>query len=108
MRPDLQFIHTFIDRRYSEYFIAYFGCLTSRRYGLSVFHPWGYLALASSSLTAGTIMQSPPSFQFAGVATLCAAVNWIESITRRISSKLRPVVIGYVIINLIFLSGPMM
>src|SRR5882672_8398226 len=87
--------------------VAYFGCLTSRRYGLSVFHPWGYLALASSSLTAGTIMQSPPSFQFAGVATLCAAVNWIESITRRISSKLRPVVIGYVIISLIFLSGPM-
>ena len=35
-------------------------------------------------------------------------VSCSESITRRISSKFRPVLAGYVIISLIFLSGPMM
>ena len=53
-------------------------------------------------------MTSSPFFQFTGVATLCLAVSCIESRTRRISSKFRPVVIGYASINLIFLSGPMM
>ena len=45
---------------------------------------------------------------FTGVATLCLAVSCIESRTRRISSKLRAVVIGYASISLILLSGPMM
>ncbi len=49
-----------------------------------------------------------PSFQLAGVATRCLAVSWMESSARRISSKLRPVVMGYISISLIFLSGPMM
>ena len=54
------------------------------------------------------MITSSPCFQFTGVATLCFAVSCIESSTRRISSKLRPVVIGYVSISLIFLSGPIM
>src|SRR5688572_10517002 len=70
------------------------GCLTSLRYGLSVFHPSGYLVFASSLETAGTMITSSPSFQFAGVATLWFAVSWMESTTRRISSKFLPVVIG--------------
>ena len=41
------------------------------------------------------MITSSPCFQFAGVATLCFAVSCIESSTRMISSKLRPVVIGY-------------
>src|SRR6266705_1060478 len=40
------------------------------------------------------MITSSPFFQFTGVATLCFAVSCMESITRRISSKLRPVVIG--------------
>ena len=40
------------------------------------------------------MITSWPCFQFAGVATLCFAVSCSESMTRRISSKLRPVVIG--------------
>jgi len=40
------------------------------------------------------MMTSLPCFQFAGVATLCLEVSWIESMTRSTSSKLRPVVIG--------------
>ena len=40
---------------------------------------------------AGTMMTSSPSFQLAGVATCSSAVSCSESITRRISSKLRPV-----------------
>ena len=50
--------------------------------------------LASSLLTDPAMMTSSPRFQFTGVATLCLAVNYNESITRRTSSKLRPVVIG--------------
>ena len=46
------------------------GCLVTRRYGLTVFQPAGNSSLASSSETAGTMMTSSPSFQFAGVATL--------------------------------------
>ena len=37
---------------------------------------------------------SSPCFQSAGVATLCFAVNCIESITRSSSAKLRPVLMG--------------
>ncbi len=40
------------------------------------------------------MITSSPCFQSAGVATLCFAFSCMESITRRISSKLRPVVIG--------------
>src|SRR3954468_22366641 len=62
---------------------------------------------ASSFDTAAVMMTSWPCFQLTGVATLYLAVICMESSTRRISSKLRPVVIGYVSISLIFLSGPM-
>ena len=37
------------------------------------------------------MITSSPCFQFTGVATLCFAVSCSESITRSISSKLRPV-----------------
>jgi hypothetical protein len=37
--------------------------------------------LASSSLTAVVMITPSPCFQFAGVATLCLAVSWIESMT---------------------------
>ena len=40
------------------------------------------------------MITSSPGFQLTGVATLWAAVSWSESITRRTSSKFRPVVIG--------------
>ena len=56
--------------------------------------PPGNIFFASSSPTAGTMITSSPCFQFTGVATLCFAVSCIESRTRRISSKFRPVVIG--------------
>jgi hypothetical protein len=84
------------------------GCFVTRRYGRGDFQPWGNSFFASSSDTEPAMMTSSPCFQLAGVATLCLAVSCIESSTRRISSKLRPVVIGYVSISLIFLSGPMM
>jgi len=50
--------------------------------------------LASSSDSDGTMITSPPCFQFTGVATLCLSVSCSESMTRRISSKLRPVDAG--------------
>jgi len=40
------------------------------------------------------MMTSLPSVQLTGVATLYFAVSWSESMTRRISSKLRPVEAG--------------
>mmetsp|Transcript_30353 Transcript_30353/g.85766 ORF Transcript_30353/g.85766 Transcript_30353/m.85766 type:complete len:219 (-) Transcript_30353:449-1105(-) len=64
--------------------------------------------LASSSLRDGMTMHLSPGVQFAGVATLCLAVICKESITRRISTKFRPVVAGYRMESLSFLSGPMM
>src|SRR5690348_7636866 len=70
--------------------VASAGCGTTRRYGLSVFQPAGYVFFASSSDTDGRMMTSSPCFQLAGVATLCVAVSCIESRARRISSKLRP------------------
>src|SRR3954465_10805196 len=82
------------------------GCFTIRKYGLGAFQPSGEGVFASASETEPAMMPSSPFFQFTGVATLCLAVSCIESRTRRISSKLRPVVIGYVSISLIFLSGP--
>src|SRR6202041_3066449 len=47
-----------------------------------------------------------PYFGCAVVRPLGFAVNCIESSTRIISSKLRPVVIGYASVSLIRLSGP--
>ena len=44
--------------------------------------------------TEPAMITSSPCFQLTGVATLCPAVSWSESITRSTSSKLRPVVIG--------------
>lgn len=54
------------------------------------------------------MMTSSPGFQLTRVDTRCFAVSWSESSTRSTSSKLRPVVIGYTMMSLIFLSGPMM
>ena len=54
----------------------------------------GYVSRASSSETEPAMITSSPCCQLAGVATLCFAVSWSESITRSTSSKLRPVVIG--------------
>ena len=51
-------------------------------------------SFASSFETEPAMITSSPCFQFTGVATLCYAVSWSESITRRTSSKLRPVVMG--------------
>src|SRR6516162_3964111 len=73
---------------------SYFGCGTIRRYGFGVFQPAGYFLSASSLETEPPIMTSSPGFQLAGVETWCLAVSWSESSTRRISSKLRPVLIG--------------
>ena len=53
------------------------------------------------------MITSSPCCQFTGVATFFEAVSWHESSSRRTSSKFRPVLIGYVIIALTFLSGPM-
>jgi hypothetical protein len=47
-----------------------------------------------------------PGRQSAGVARFCFALSCSASITRRISSKLRPALIGYTRISLTFLSGP--
>src|SRR6478672_3225644 len=81
------------------------GCGVNLRYGFIVLKPAGNFTLASSSEIEGTMMQSSPLFQFTGVATLYFDVSCSESITRKISSKLRPVLAGYVIISLTFLSG---
>src|SRR6516225_5498007 len=51
------------------------------------------------------IITSSPGCQFAGVATGCLVVSWIESTARSISAKLRPVCIGYMVMSLILLSG---
>ena len=67
------------------------GCGVDAEVRLHGLEALGNFSLASSSETAGTMMTSSPCFQFAGVATLCLAVSWSESMTRRISSKLRPV-----------------
>jgi hypothetical protein len=65
-----------------------------RKYGLGAFQPSGKSFFASSSDTEPAMITSSPCFQLTGVATLYFAVICIESSTRRISSKLRPVVIG--------------
>ena len=52
-------------------------------------------------------MTSSPFFQLTGVATEYLAVSCKESMTRKTSSKLRPVDAGYSILSFTFLSGPM-
>src|SRR6266852_5976087 len=78
----------------AAFFCGLFGCGTTRRYGFKVFQPPGNFAFAASSDNDGTMITSSPSFQLTGVAPLYPAVNCSESITRRISSKLRPVEAG--------------
>src|ERR1041384_2116203 len=90
----------------SDWDACLFGCGVMRRYGFGALQPAGNFSFAASSDTELTMITSSPSFQLTGVATLYFAVSCSESITRRISSKLRPVLAGYVIINLTFLSGP--
>jgi hypothetical protein len=47
-----------------------FGCGVIRRYGLSAFQPFGnFFFISSGSVSDGTMTQSSPSFQSAGVAT---------------------------------------
>src|SRR5262249_55229370 len=70
------------------------GCGTMRRYGFGAFQPSGNFFFASSSFTLEAMITSSPCFQFTGVATAYLAVSWRESMTRRISSKLRPVLAG--------------
>ncbi|MDT4885601.1 hypothetical protein FQZ97_1218500 [compost metagenome] len=50
--------------------------------------------ITASSCRDGTMITSSPSSQFTGVATLWLSVNCRESMTRRISLKLRPVLAG--------------
>src|ERR1700730_16520108 len=80
----------------------YFGCATILKYGFGDFQPPGYFCWASSFETEGRMITSSPFFQFTGVATLCLAVSCMESSTRRISSKLRPVLIGELCVYFIF------
>ena len=68
-----------------------FGWRVVRRYGFFVTKPEGNCFFASSSDTAGEMMTSSPAFQSAPVETLWPAVSCSESMTRRISWKLRPV-----------------
>src|SRR5437879_2435702 len=70
------------------------GCGTIRMYGFGASQPSGYVSFASSSETEPAMITSSPCCQLTGVATLWFAVNCSESITRRTSSKFRPVVIG--------------
>src|SRR6516225_8462984 len=65
-----------------------------RRYGRGAFQPSGYFCLASSSETEPAMITSSPCCQFTGVATLCFAVSWRESMTRNTSSKFLPVALG--------------
>lgn len=44
-------------------------------YGFGDFQPPGYFSFACASDTDGAMMTSSPTFQFTGVATLCAAVS---------------------------------
>ena len=72
-----------------------FGCGVIRRYGRISFQPFGnFFFSTSGSVSDGTMTTSSPSFQFPGVATEWYSVSWSESITRKSSSKLRPVLAG--------------
>ena len=60
---------------YDDLDLPYFGCGTTRIYGSGCCQPSGYVALASSSDTAGRMMTSSPCFQLTGVATFFDAVS---------------------------------
>ena len=66
---------------------------TIRMYGLGSSQPSGYFSFAAR-WTEPAMITSSPGCHWAGVATPWLAVSCSESITRRTSSKLRPVVIG--------------
>jgi hypothetical protein len=54
--------------------------------------PKGFVGLRIDASDKGKFtITSSPFFQFTGVATLSVTVNCKESMTRKISSKLRPV-----------------
>lgn len=57
---------------------------------------------------ARATITSWPGVQLAGVARGTPSVMRTASRARKISAKLRPTDIGYVIVRRIFLSGPMM
>src|SRR3954451_15282589 len=69
------------------------GSLVVRRYGLTLLRSPNF-SLAASSSTVLAMITSWPCFQSAGVATEYFEVSCSESMTRRISSKLRPVEAG--------------
>jgi hypothetical protein len=52
----------------------YFGCAAVRRYGFTVLKP-GKSCAASSFVTTPAMTMSSPTFQFAGVDTLCFVVS---------------------------------
>ena len=79
---------------YDAPFACLFGCGVIRRYGFGALQPAGNFSFAASSDNDGTMITSSPSFQLTGVATLYFDVNCNESITRKISSKLRPQLAG--------------
>ena len=85
---------TQVARRLSATALPYFGWGTIRIYGKGDCQPSGYFCLAASFDTDGRIITSSPCFQLTGVATWRVAVSWQESNRRKISSKLRPVLMG--------------
>ena len=70
-----------------------FGCGVQRRYGLTSSTSPKRALESSVDIAAETITRWP-GCQSAGVATGWASVSWRASITRRISSKLRPTDLG--------------
>src|ERR1700687_606647 len=92
--PNRRSLRRVANSRPHDLLTRYFGCETMRRYGLGDFHPPGYCFCASSFDTLPLMMTSSPGFQFAGVATLCFAVSWIESMTRRIPARFGRVIMG--------------
>src|SRR5581483_490203 len=69
------------------------GSGTMRMYGFGDSHS-PKISFACSSDTEPEMMTLSPGFHCAGVDTCLVAVNCSESITRRTSSKLRPVDMG--------------
>ena len=53
-----------------------------------------YITFSAYPLIRGVMIAFSPGRHWAGVASCCVEVSCSESITRRTSSKLRPVVIG--------------
>src|SRR4051794_34720258 len=93
-RPEPVVHDPFIDDLPEARAATQLGCGTMRMYGRGDSQPSGYCSFACSSLTEPAMITSSPGCHWAGVATAWLAVSCSESITRRTSSKLRPVVIG--------------